>query len=245
MVAQLVASLELPLSKARLENYRPANGSDLEMVVNYFFNIELSEALYPSLQAFEVALRNSIHQAFTQHFGTEFWFNTPGLYPPPPPPETVPWQEEAVQAARDNLTAHKKQHDAGRIVAELHLGYWNSLFNRPFAEKLWLLNQGALLTQVFPHATRSQQVPRHLEKRITRIRFLRNRVMHFEPIWNRHHLTQNHEEILEALSWISPAMHEAITMCDRFQNVLASGQASVEQRVQAEIQRRYPQSLAP
>lgn len=240
MVAQLVADLELPLSRVRLENYRPAHGSDLEMVVNYFFNIELSEALYPSLQAFEVALRNSIHHAFTQHFETEFWFDMPGLYPPPPPPETIPWQEHAIQAARANLTQHNKPHDAGRMVAELHLGYWNSLFNRPFTQKLWLPNQGALLGQVFPHATRSRQVPRHLEKRITRIRLLRNRVMHFEPIWRRRHLQQNHEEILEALSWISPVMHETIAMCDRFQQTLASGRADVEQKVQDEIARRYP-----
>lgn len=240
MVGRLVAELKVPLSHERLENYRPQNGSDLEMVVNYFFNIELSEALYPSLQAFEVALRNSIHGAFTQHFGSEFWFDTQGLYPSPPFPETIPWQENALGAARDKLTAHNKPHDAGRIVAELHLGYWNSLFNRPFSQKLWLLNQGALLTQVFPHATRSQQVPRHLEKRITRIRLLRNRVMHFEPIWKRKHLQENHADILEMLFWISPAMHETIAMCDRFPDVLASGRARVEQKVLTEIQRRYP-----
>lgn len=246
MVAQLVADLKLPLSPERLENYRPETGSELEMVVNYFFNIELSEALYPSLQAFEVALRNSIHSAFSQHFGTQFWFDTPGLYPSPPPPETaeeevetIPWQEKALQAARDNLTARGKPHEPGRIVAELHLGYWNSLLNRPFVDKLWLLNHGALLTQVFPHATRSQQVPRHLEKRITRIRLLRNRVMHYEPIWKRKHLYQNHADILETLSWISPAMHETIAMCDRFPQILASGHTDMKRKVLDEVQRRY------
>lgn len=238
--AQLVVDLERALSRERLENYREGDGSDLDMVVNYFFNIELSEALYPSLQAFEIALRNSIHQAFTQHFGTEFWFDTPGLYPPPPLPETVPWQEAAIQTAKDHLTAHNKPLSAGRIVAELHLGYWNSLLNRPFVQPLWLLNGGALLTQVFPHATRSQQVARMLEKRVTRIRLLRNRVMHFEPVWKRRHLKQNHEEILEVLEWISPAMHEAIAMSDRFPEVLDSGRAGVEQKVLSEIARRYP-----
>lgn len=240
MVAQLVADLELPLSRERLESYRPPYGSDLEMVVNYFFNIELSEALYPALQAFEVALRNSVHRALSQHFGTDSWFDAPDLYPAPPPPESIPWQQKALQAARDNLTQHNKPHDAGRIVAELHLGFWNSLFNRPFVQRLWLPNQGALLTQVFPYATRSQQVPRHLEKRITRIRLLRNRVMHFEPVWRRLHLQRNHAEILETLAWISPAMHETIAMCDRFQHVLAAGRAGVEEKVQLEIARRYP-----
>lgn len=79
MVAQFVADLELPLSRIRLENYRPLHGADLDMVVNYFLNIELSEALYPTLQAFEVALRNSVHRALSQHFGT----------PPSMPPSTA------------------------------------------------------------------------------------------------------------------------------------------------------------
>lgn len=239
MVARFVADLELPLSRIRLENYRPHTGSDLEMVVNYFFNIELSEALYPTLQAFEVALRNSVHLALSQRFGTPYWFDAPGLYPSPPPPETVSWQEEAIEAAKDSLKAHKKSPDADRIVAEMHLGFWNSLFNRPFAQRLWLADQGALLTQVFPHATRSQQVPRHIEKRITRIRLLRNRVMHYEPIWSRRHLEQNHAQILEMLSWISPVMHETIAMCDRFPQVFTAGRTAMERKVLAEIQRRY------
>lgn len=238
-VARLVADLELPLSSVRLENYRSDTGSDLDMVVNYFFNVELSEALYPSLQAFEIALRNSIHQAFTQHFDTEFWFDGPHLYPAPPSPETLPWQQQAIQDARNKLTGEKKPQDADRIIAELHLGYWNSLFNRPFVDKLWIPNHGALLAQVFPHATRRQQVARHLEKRITRIRILRNRVMHFEPVWKRRHLRQNHEEILEALFWISPVMSDAIAMCDRFPEVIAVGRESVKQRVETEIARRY------
>ena len=239
MVTQLIADLERPLSRVRLEHYRPDGGSDLQMVVNYFHNIELSEALYPSLQAFEIALRNSIHHAFTQRFGTEYWFDVPDLYPVGPDVDAVPWQENAISSARAKLTSEKKPHDAGRIVAELHLGYWNSLFNRPFVNKLWLPDHGALLGEVFPFATRSQQVARHLERRITRIRLLRNRVMHYEPIWNRQHLQQNHAELLEAIAWISSAMHESIAMCDRFPGVLASGKDQVEQRIRAEVARRY------
>lgn len=249
MVAQFVADLERPVSRARLENYRTANDSDLDMVVNYFYNLELSEALYPSLQAFEIALRNSVHQAFTQHFDNEYWFDTPNLFPPPPqpeadsetgivPPAKAPWQKDAIQSARDSLTNERKLHDADRIVAELHLGFWNSLFNRPFVDLIWLANQGAVLRLVFPNATRSQQVPRHLEKRVTRIRLLRNRVMHYEPIWQRQHLPQNHQDILETLFWISPVMHEAIAMCDRFPGLLVGGRQDLTQRILKEIHNR-------
>ncbi len=239
MVAQFVAALERPISRIRLENYRDG-GSDLDMAVNYFYNLELSEALYPTLQALEIALRNSVHQTLSQHFNNPYWFDTPRLYPAPPPPETVPWQEKAIQETRDTLTNEKKSHDPDRIVAEMHLGFWNSLFNRPFVQPLWLPNQGALLAQVFPHATRTQQVPRYIQKRITRIRLLRNRVMHYEPIWSRQHLQQNHAQVREMLSWISSAMHDTIKMCDRFPDRLTVGRADMQQRIQDEIQKRNP-----
>ena len=47
MVSRFVSEHKLPISEIRLERYRPDKGTDLEMVVNYFWNIELSKALYP------------------------------------------------------------------------------------------------------------------------------------------------------------------------------------------------------
>jgi len=238
VVAQLIADLERPVSRVRLENYRPPNGSDLAMVVTYFYNIELSEALYPTLQAFEIALRNSIHLALSQHFQSANWFDRPGFYPPPRPPATEPWQERAIREARDQLTNESKSHDADRIVAALHFGFWHGLLNRPFEQKLWRPHHSALLGQVFPHATRRQRNRQAIWDRVDRIRIIRNRVMHYEPIWYRPHLRQDHADILEALGWISPAMQRTIAMCDRFPQVFATGRISIEQRILPEIQRR-------
>lgn len=239
MVAQFVAALERPVSRVRLENYR-ANGSDLDMVVNYFYNLELAEALYPSLQAFEIALRNSIHLTLSQHFGTPFWFDTPGLYPLPRPPKRLPWQAESLQAARRKLSEEGKPHDADRIVAEMHFGYWHGLLNRPFEKKIWRLNSWRNLQSVFPSAPRRSFDRQLAWNQVDRIRLLRNRVMHYEPIWHRARLSDDHGAILTALQWISPDMHDTIQMCDRFPGLLASGRQEMEQRIQGEIQRRYP-----
>jgi hypothetical protein len=240
MVAQLVAALERPISRVRLENYRPGNGTDLDMIVNYFHNLELSEALYPTLQAFEIALRNSVHLTLTQHFQDDpYWFDSLELYPPPKPPVTMPWQVLAIQAAREKLTREKKPHDADRVVAEMHLGFWHGLFNRPFESKLWRPNQSALVGHVFPLAPNSQRNRQSVWNRIERIRIIRNRVMHYEPIWQRARLQDDHATILEALGWISADMHASIAMCDRFPVVLAS-RPGTEARVRQEIQRRYP-----
>lgn len=237
MVAQFVAALERPVSRVRLENYR-ALGTDLDMVVNYFYNLELSEALYPTLQAFEIALRNSIDLALTRHFGNEFWFDVPNLYPSSPSGKS-PWQRKALRAARQKLTEEGKPHDPDRIVAEMHFGFWHGLLNRPFERNLWLPNRSALLGQVFPQTTRKQRVRQSIWDRIDQVRIIRNRVMHYEPIWNRSQLRNEHSKILEALSWISPEMSHTIAMCDRFLEVHDGWRADIEQRIQLEIQHRY------
>lgn len=95
MVSSLIPALALPLPSVRLEAYRPVGASDLEMMVNYLWNIELSEALYPCLQSFEVALRNSIHASLSDHFQNEFWFDQGIL---------LEWQEETLYEAREQLT---------------------------------------------------------------------------------------------------------------------------------------------
>jgi hypothetical protein len=239
MVQQLITALERPVSRVRLENYRHG-GSDLDMVVNYFYNVELSEALYPALQAFEVALRNSVHLALTQHFNNDpFWFDTPGLYPLPRPPKTSPWQEDALRAARTKLSQEGKPHDPDRIVAEMHLGFWHALFNRPFERKLWRANRAALITQVFPHVPAKHRNRQDIWNRVDRIRIIRNRVMHYEPIWSRPRLPDDHRDILETLRWISEDMQESIAMCDRFPQVMKDGRLSVETRIDTEIQRRH------
>lgn len=229
MVAQFVATLERPIARVRLENYRDG-GSDFDMVVNYFYNIELSEALYPTLHAFEVALRNSVHSVLTRHFQTPYWFDHPGFLPNR--------QVKQVVAARDKLTKSGKLHDADRIVAELNFGFWHSMFNSPFERHVWRPNRSALILQAFPQIPRRQRSRQDVWSRCDRIRIIRNRVMHFEPILFRSHLDDDHAEILEALRWISIEMHDTIAICDRFPSMRAHGRYELAQRIGTEIRRR-------
>jgi hypothetical protein len=213
MVTRLVRELRFPVSPVRLEAYRPAGGTDLEMIVNYLWNIELSEALYPCLQTFEVALRNSIHDALTYHFGTEFWFDEGIL---------LDWQQTTLQEAKDQLETYKKPLEPGRIVAELAFGFWSSMFNSPYEESLWHANGAALIDTVFPNLPRTLRTRKKLSHHIERIRRLRNRVFHYEPIWNKSDLDARHRQIHEALAWISPEMRAVMALCDRFDDVFQS-----------------------
>lgn len=214
MVARLAEVLTFPISATRLEAYRPPGESDLDMVVNYLWNMELSEALYPCLQTFEIALRNSIHAAFSEHHATEFWFDRHDL---------LGWQRETLQEARDQLTTYQKPHEPGRIVAELPFGFWSSMFNSPY-EQIWYADRAILLEKVFPHIPRTLRTRKKISQRVERIRRLRNRVFHYEPVWNKTDLQERHDQIHEALAWINVEIRDVMVLSDRFDSVFGGKQ---------------------
>jgi hypothetical protein len=225
MVARVVADLHLPLSRVRLETYRPVGGGELEMLTNYFWNVELAESLVPCLHAVELALRNSIHAAMTNHHGTDLWFYQRGLLEP----------GQLVQFANGlREVARRPAPLADRLVAELTFGFWVTLLSGPYDQRIWAPNNFALLATVFPNATGSSRDQIH--QRFNRIRLLRNRVMHYEPIWDQQkiNLFQRHVDIHEAIQWISPTLGRAILSIDKFQAVF-NGRAQVEARLKSRL----------
>ncbi len=233
MANRFADALRLPLSFPRLESYRPSGDSDFSMVTNYFHNIELSESLYPSLQMFEVALRNSIHSTLTSEFGgTNLWFDQPDLL--------LTWQKRRVAEARTALAQQGKPPTSDGIVAQLHFGFWQSLLSRPYEAQIWRAPGSDALHKAFPYAPRHFRSRQAIWERIDGIRNLRNRVFHYEPIWNWADLSKRHQHVLEAIAWISLEMHEAIGMCDRFPKVALEGRHALEERIISHVQRQYP-----
>ncbi|MGH2615979.1 MAG: hypothetical protein ACRDJC_12115, partial [Thermomicrobiales bacterium] len=185
------------------------------MLVNYLWNVELSEALYPSLQTVEVSLRNSIHSAASARYRSEFWFDQPDVL--------MPVQRKSMQEARDGLTKLGKPHTAGRIIAAVSFGFWVHVFDRPYERAphgsprlSWHDNSLAMLQAVFPHAPRRFRSRDKLRRRCDAIRDIRNRVFHYEPIWHRPFLDREHAAILDLIGWISPQMSSTVGLCDRF-----------------------------
>jgi hypothetical protein len=197
------------------------------MIVTYLWNVALAEALFPALQAVEIGLRNSISAGLTARYGTEEWYDQPQLLGVA--------QQRAVARAKGDVLAAKGALSAGRVIAELHFWFWTSLLSQPYHHPLWAPQQFALIDAVFPHVRQSQRNRRKLHQRFNAVRGLRNRVFHFEPLWNRSDLRQDHLEMLDALGWISPAMEATVRLIDRFNAVRTHGRAHAEQLVRAHL----------
>lgn len=221
---EYVANFQRALSDARFNAYRrPSDTSHLDVIARYLWNTALSEALYPALQALEITLRNSVHEAISQRAGSAMWFEQQ-------PPLLRPSEWEKVTAAKRELQQDRKPLEGGRIVAELSFGFWTSLFDSRYERVLW----PALLKPTFPNMPRHIRTRLQLSKRLNQIRRLRNRVFHHESIlnWLNPGLQPQHAQILEIITWINPAMAHTVAFIDRFTTVYVDGTTPYRARVE-------------
>jgi hypothetical protein len=196
-------------SDKRMEKYIRRYPQGNKALILYRANIELSEALYPTLAVFEVALRNAVHRVMIAKFGQEDWLgqlaSTPGLS------NLDPYILKASQL----IVARKEQLSPSKIVAELTLGFWIKLFNSEYKHLLW-----KNLRRAFPHLPKNQRLRNHVAPPLNRFRLIRNRISHQEPIcWNLTQLKKLHDELVQVIGWIHPKLPPWLATFDRFDEV--------------------------
>lgn len=207
------------ISEERFAPYRQdADRNDIQDGYGrYFWNVALSESLYPGLQGLEITLRNRIHETAASGFGKEYWFD-----------EALASQELRVfREIMKRLNRQEKPATVGQLVANSHFGFWVSLFNSRYEGILW----PGLLKAVFPAMPNRLRTRRNLSSRLNGIRKLRNRVFHYEPIWKYPNLAQLHGEIWETIGWLSPDLLAAVKLFDRFPEVYQSGPTHYRERI--------------
>ena len=209
--SQYFSEFQRAVSDSRLKPYlnHSLNGDAAQAFGTYLWNLALCESLYPILQGIEVALRNSIHNAASAEFGDEFWFKS----------HLTGYERKQIEEIEKSFSKLKTPVTPGRFIAECNLGFWENLFNGHHEHILWR----KMLRATFPHAPRHLRERRGIRARLDRIRRLRNRVFHHEPIWHLRDLEQQHQLILETIGWISPAMLAVTRLLDRFPSVYTRG----------------------
>jgi hypothetical protein len=193
------------ISEDRFARYKDAaDGANLKPGLGrYMHNLSLCEALYPTLSAFEVGLRNGVHRALTVKRGTEFWMDDAGFL--------RPTELEKVAHARAELTRLRKSPlTAPRIVAALSFGFWTGIFNQYYWTKL-----GGVTRAVFPCATVLPTL-KSLNDDLREIRILRNRIYHYEPIWDSELVAPLHNKMHSYLEWMNSDWRYILDPINRF-----------------------------
>ncbi len=190
---------ELPgvISAPRFATYLRAAGNDLaKALVLYQWNLDISASLIIPLHICEVAIRNGMAEAIAMVHG-----------------ENWPWSEGFLislpvsKRARDynpakNLRSIAGQHrTAGKVIAELTFAFWECLFTKGQDDRLWK----PYFHECFPGAPDElpiSELRQTAHENLIKIRRLRNRIAHHEPIFSRN-IAAEYERICEMIGWRS------------------------------------------
>lgn len=224
--------LKRTLSPERFGAYRSHVNADDEAVALMVWDALLAEAAHVSLRHLEITLRNGLDRAVTRKHGPD-WLDDPAV--------VVNLRgRDAIQAGRNEVAEGDRRHPPppssshrGRLMAALRFSFWTTLLGPEYAtgptttKPLW----PDLLPSVFPFAPKgTRRAEAQLRFRI--IRLFRNRVAHHDPIWlgrpsgatgGQATLLKQHDEVLEALGWMSPEVLELVGPVDRLAAVEAGG----------------------
>ena len=219
------------VSNERLDKYiqRGAQGGDKNLLTHYAWNIALSESFYPLLQCVEVALRNAVHNAASNAFGRHDWYDIAGLL--------NKGSLDNIDKARRDLAKARKPDTPPQIVATVNFGFWTGLFYGQYDQTIF----PHIAKDSFPNLDKSLRVSKTISKPLNNIRKFRNRIMHHEPIWHFKDLDIKHDQMLDVIGWINPAMLEFVSAIDRFPAIYQRGMTSY----QHELEKIFPRIVNP
>lgn len=205
-----VDAVEGALSIERFARYLDAASSKSDALQYYAWNTALSSAFHGPLQCLEVGLRNCIHDRMSAAHGAS-WFQNASI---------LRGKDLAfANDARDRVQQTGKPVTPGRIVAELSFGFWVGLFANIYDATIWRTD----LYRLF-----SPRPKRHeLHDDLDRLRTLRNRIAHHEPIFQRT-LTDDYDRIRGVLRSFSLELAAWMEFHSRVLDVIAAGPKGVQ-----------------
>jgi len=173
----------------------------------YILNSEISKSLYIPLQNLEVCLRNNIHNALTEYFKTNKWYEIENFLEAN--------ELKKIKEAKVKLNRLKKDIIPSRIISELSFGFWTSLFNKYYEQKIWAKHGKT----IFPNIPKKYKNRRHLSTTLNSVRYFRNRIFHFEPIFKSANLQNVHKDILIMIKWLNLALYDVTIEFDEFNDI--------------------------
>ncbi|UHQ19585.1 Abi family protein [Lysobacter sp. KIS68-7] len=198
--------LEDALSLERFGRYLAWAGGDRSAAIElYTLNTRISESLYTPLQMLEVALRNRIHRVLAEMRGEDWMLHACNLFGDHQPRQVAEAIDHIARAGRDPI--------ASRVVAALSLGFWTAMFGRAY-EETW--REG--LYRIARREDGKHLRRKDLSTPLMRIRELRNRIAHHEPVihWD---LYKTNNQLMQILHWLSPPAARWCEAHSRFAHV--------------------------
>ncbi|MBR2237202.1 MAG: Abi family protein [Prevotella sp.] len=203
-------------SYSRTSRYlKAAKGNKKKAQEMFYANARLARSFQPLISFFEVVLRNQLHYALANHYNDVMWLvnqktgfmSAPSLTHISKKTGIIKvndFLKKEVERAEKVLIDKGRNITAGRVIAELNFGFWNSLFET---------HHYALLSGV--PCTIFNGLPtgvgrKKINQKIQQTRKLRNRISHSEPLcfkdksFDMTYVCDMYDIIHDFMSWINP-----------------------------------------
>lgn len=214
--AQQILDLEAVLSPPRFGTYlRETGGNRHQAMELYCWNTDVSAAFYVMLQFCELAIRNGAVEAVEKAFGANWHLNQGFVYTLP-----VLSSGRGYQPRNDLQSCARRLPTAGKVVAELKFAFWQHLFVRGQQARVW----DPHFSTAFPGYDKSLTLADARAKmfaNIEKIRKLRNRIAHHEPIFTRN-LAEDRDRIRQVIAWRRPGTAHWVDSIEGVTELLAN-----------------------
>jgi hypothetical protein len=266
---EIIKSMKHFISAARLNTYKSILKikNDDEILRAYYWNKALCGSIYPVMQTLEVTLRNALYESVKQHHSGKYlkddwWFEhmaidvqnikikkmsqnnrNKWLKPDGITRKKQSFAEQAVLGVIRDLKRENRSpilHDD--VISRLTFGYWVSTLSRDYED---VTHKKLLWPNLLPHVfSNTPNKPKRLkiEAALKRVKELRNRMSHHEPIWKFYQLDSDGKAdytkpvygLNTSLNLLEKAYDEVLTIIrwmseDRYQSFL-NGKLDVDFR---------------
>ena len=177
-----VEEIEILLSPARIQKYKKSFSNWVE---GYENDIEIARHLYKSLHFLEVFIRNRIDRELSKVFTEDWIFGITDF----------PFSERSLSQLSE---IKYKKRDA--IISNISFGFWTGLFHSSYHHPLWI--KKSLVAKTFPYFKTEERGLKQIELELDKIRRLRNRIFHFEPLFQMN-LIEDEALLLKYIKGIS------------------------------------------
>ncbi len=216
-------SLERSISSSRISTYKSKDHTKIETIADYVLNAKISQNFYFLLQNLEVSLRNGIYDSFNKNYPNSDLFylfenNSYNRYKSK--------KEKHSRECWKMLcgTKYKLKHmqtlSDGKIIAELNFGFWTELLTS--RDNKYTDMWRNIFSDVFPNYKIKSSIDQDktfIALKIDNIRNFRNRIFHYEPIYNQSDLITKHIDIIDVLTWLNKDMKILNELFDDFKNI--------------------------
>lgn len=216
------------LSVERLLSFRQSDDDTIEILIErYKTNLRISQAFYPELSTLEITLRNAIDTMLKSCI-SETWLEDEIQQQ-----KILTDQEHAklLKAYNDTkIECKNKNFTIGKVIANLNFGFWTNLCSKRYNAIIWT-KKGAFKGVFVNYPINMQQQIHSLSLRLRTIRYLRNKIFHYEPIFKKPQNTlKMYNEIVEIISYLPSDNANILKDTSTFINIYNQAIATKQQK---------------